>query len=116
MVRPLDRPTARFCQWAVDDGNIDRNYLFLTGPPDKDLYPTSSPPQPRRFPPADENVSSPTTDMRRHRDLNKVIIRRCCYVDRWYQRNDHVIVMTSDRQEYDGLYDVIISQYMLIII
>lgn len=58
------------------------HYLLLTGPPDKGLYPARS-----DFPPADQNVSSSTADVRRYRELNKVIIRQSCYVDPWYQQN-----------------------------
>jgi hypothetical protein len=37
LVGPLD--TARFYYWAAVDNLVDRNYLFLTGPPDKNLDP-----------------------------------------------------------------------------
>jgi hypothetical protein len=36
LVGPLDR--ARFYHWAAVDSYADRNFLFLTGPPDKNLY------------------------------------------------------------------------------
>jgi hypothetical protein len=31
--------TARFYHWAAVDSNVDRNYLLLTAPTDRNLFP-----------------------------------------------------------------------------
>jgi len=40
LVGPLD--TARFYNWDALDSYVVRNYLFLAGPPDKNLYSTQT--------------------------------------------------------------------------